>query len=176
MTGMRHIPVDRRAPAAAYLAARSSLNRGEVVGIFPEAGVSRSFVVRSLMPGAVALSRETGVPIIPLAVWGPQRIATVGLPLSLRRHRPVTICVGTPMTSHDPDRVIATRALGARLQTMLDDVQARHPDHPVPGEYAPWQPAHLGGHAPTATAALLNADLPRRAIAPANGSTFCSEG
>src|SRR6478609_2858170 len=39
MTAMRHVPVDREAPAAAYLA-RSLLRDGEAVGIFPEAGVS----------------------------------------------------------------------------------------------------------------------------------------
>lgn len=172
MIGMHHIPVDRMAPAAAYLAARSALDRGEVVGVFPEAGVSRSFTVRSLMPGAVALARDTGAPLVPMALWGPQRISTVGLPLSLRRGRPVTISVGTPMTLPDGDVVTATRAMGVRLQQLVDDVQARHPDHPSPGEHAPWQPAHLCGHAPTPSAALLTADVPRSAIAPADGALF----
>ncbi|MEJ7690394.1 MAG: lysophospholipid acyltransferase family protein [Nocardioidaceae bacterium] len=87
MTAMRHVPVDRAAPAGAFLEARGALIRGEVVGIFPEAGISRSFTVRAMMPGAVALSRSTGARVVLVAVWGPQRIATAGLPISLRRGR-----------------------------------------------------------------------------------------
>ena len=56
MRGMRHIPVDRTAAAAAYLRAREMLRSGEAIGIFPEAGVSTSYTIRSLMPGAVALA------------------------------------------------------------------------------------------------------------------------
>ncbi len=171
MTGMHHIPVDRAAPAAAYLAARAALNRGEVVGIFPEAGVSRSFAVRSLMPGAVALALETGVPLVPMALWGPQRIATAGLPVSLRRGRSVSIEVGSPVRVRG-DVVTATRAMGARLQELVDGVQRRHPDQPQPGSYAPWHPAHLGGGAPTAAEALLEADVPRWAVPPSPGPFF----
>ncbi|MFY9916517.1 MAG: lysophospholipid acyltransferase family protein [Nocardioidaceae bacterium] len=171
MTGMRHIPVDRAAPAGAYLSARAALNRGEVVGIFPEAGVSRSFAVRSLMPGAVALAQETGVPIVPVAVWGPQRIATAGLPVSLRRGRPVSIEVGSPWRPTG-DVGCETRAMGARLQELLDGVQRRHPDQPQPGTCAPWHPAHLGGHAPPAAQALFEADLPRWAVPPSPGPFF----
>ena len=43
MTGMRHVPVDREAPAAAYLHARRLLREGEAVGLFPEAGISHSY-------------------------------------------------------------------------------------------------------------------------------------
>ena len=60
MDGMRHVPVDREAPAAAYLAARRLLREGEAVCVFPEAGISWSYAVRSLMRGPAALARETG--------------------------------------------------------------------------------------------------------------------
>lgn len=172
MTGMHHIPVDRQAPAAAYLAARSALRRGEVVGVFPEAGVSVAYTVRPLMPGAVALARATGAPIIPIVLWGPQRIVSVNEGLSLRRGRPVTIEVDAPMAAPNGDVRTATRVLGAHLQRLLDSVQARHPDRPAPGEVASWLPAHLGGHAPTPCAALLNEDLPRSAVPPAPGPLF----
>lgn len=68
MDDMRHIPVDREAPAAAYLRARGLLARDEAVCAFPEAGISYSYTVRSLMRGVVALSRETGLPVIPVVV------------------------------------------------------------------------------------------------------------
>ena len=67
---MRHVPVDREAPAAAYLKARRLLRDGEVVCVFPEGGISAAYVVRALMPGAVALARETGAPLVPVDASG----------------------------------------------------------------------------------------------------------
>ena len=70
MDRMQHVPVDREAPAAAYLQARRLLREGEAVGAFPEAGVSWTHTVRSLMPGVASLARETGAPVVPVAIWG----------------------------------------------------------------------------------------------------------
>ena len=78
MDRMKHIPVDREAPAAAYLKARRLLREGEAVCAFPEAGISYSYTVRSLMRGVASLARETGAPVIPVAMWGSQRIYSVG--------------------------------------------------------------------------------------------------
>ena len=121
MTGMRHVPVDREAPAAAYLRARRLLEEGEVVCGFPEAGISYSFTVRSLMRGVAALARETGVPVVPTVLWGSQRIASVGIPvdgrgpgIDLRRGRTVDVRFGTPMpVAPGDDLVETTRELGA---------------------------------------------------------------
>src|SRR4051812_19001803 len=44
MRGMRHIPVDRDAGLASYKQALQALRGGEIVGVFPEATISRSFV------------------------------------------------------------------------------------------------------------------------------------
>ena len=81
MVGMGHVPVDREAPAAAYLAALRLLREGEAVCVFPEAGISWSYAVRSLMRGPAALARETGAPLVPVALWGTQRIWSVGRPV-----------------------------------------------------------------------------------------------
>lgn len=167
MRGMRHIPVDRAAPAAAYLRARSMLRAGEAVGIFPEAGVSTSFTVRGLMPGAVALAAETGAPLVPMVIWGPQRIYTTGLPRDLTRGRPVSLVIGEPI--HVPGTVDVTewtRALGHRLHAMLNDVQTLPAHQPHPGTWAPWHPAHLGGHAPTEEEACLTESVPRTSVPP----------
>src|SRR5512142_942593 len=43
MRGMHHIPVDRDAGLASYKQALQALKDGEVVGVFPEATISRSF-------------------------------------------------------------------------------------------------------------------------------------
>ncbi len=169
LRAMRHVPVDRAAPAAAYLTSRRLLSEGEAVGIFPEAGVSRSYTVRSMMPGAAALARETGAPLVPVAIWGGQRIYTAaartGTRFQLRRGRPITILVGEPTyVCPTADVVSETQALGARLQQLLERSQRIHPDQPRPGEVAPWHPAHLGGTAPTPYQARLFEDLPHHAI------------
>ena len=52
MRGMRHIPVDRDAGMASYKAALENLKAGQVVGVFPEATISQSFMVKDLKSGA----------------------------------------------------------------------------------------------------------------------------
>lgn len=167
MRRMRHIPVDRSAPAGAYLQARAMLRSGEAVGIFPEAGVSTSYTVRSLMPGAVALAAETGAPIVPMAIWGPQRIFTAGQPRDLTRGRPVTLRAGAPLhISRLVDVRAETERLGSRLQMLLDELQTRPRHQPEVGSHPPWHPAHLGGGAPTPANARVTESTPRTSVPP----------
>lgn len=176
MDAMRHIPVDRQAPAGALLRARRLLADGQAVGAFPEAGISWSHTVRPLMPGAAALAAHTGAPLVPVAVWGAQRIWTVdpacggrGRP-DLTRGRHVDVAFGAPMrltTGADPRR--ATEVLGQRLTELLEELQARPEHRPAPGERAPWYPAHLGGDAPSRAEASRLESVPRSAVAPAWG-------
>lgn len=174
MDAMRHVPVDREAPAAAYLRARSLLREGEVVCVFPEAGISAAYAVRALMPGAVALARETGAPLLPVTVWGGQRLwgqkRALDAPFprpDVTRGRTVDVRVGAAWTvPPDADVVETTRRLGATLQATLDELQ-RLPEHrPRPGEWAPWHPAHLGGDAVPRTASYALDGMPRSAITP----------
>lgn len=173
MNRMRHIPVDRAHAVSAFLTARRLLREGEAVGIFPEAGISYSFTVRPLMRGAAALARETGAPIVPVAIWGSQRIATVGIPEpkpDFTRGRRVDIVLGAPFhVAPGEDLVEVTRSLGHTLTEMLEELQ-RLPDHvPAPGEHAPWYPAHLGGHAPTRIVAADHDVVPSSAVTPTWG-------
>ncbi|TVT21408.1 1-acyl-sn-glycerol-3-phosphate acyltransferase, partial [Amycolatopsis rhizosphaerae] len=95
MRGMRHIPVDRKAGKASYDEAVARLRAGEVVGVFPEATISPSFTVAELKSGAVRMAAQAGVPLIPMAVWGGQRLWTKGRPRTLtKRHVPITILLG----------------------------------------------------------------------------------
>lgn len=167
MTGMRHVPVDRQAPAAAYLQARRLLGEGESVALFPEAGISHSLTIRALMPGAVGLAQETGAPIVPVAQWGTQRVWSVGAPPSLRRGRRVDLRVGVPwQVPPDADPRACTVELGHMLTGMLEGLQRRPHHRPAPGESAPWYPAHLGGHAPDRAAAVSLDHVPRTAVPP----------
>lgn len=174
METMRHVPVDRQAPAAAYLRARGLLREGEVVCVFPEAGISAAYAVRAMMPGAVALARETGAPLLPVTVWGGQRLWGQKRALDAPFPRPepargrvVDVRVGAPWhVPPDADLVGTTRRLGASLQATLDDLQ-RLPEHrPRPGEWAPWHPVHLGGHALEREASYALDGMPTSAITP----------
>src|SRR5215218_5599860 len=93
MRAMGHIPVDRAAGAVAFEAAVRALKDGEVVGVFPEATISTSFTVKDLKAGGARMAVDAGVPIIPAAVWGGQRIATKGR-TQLRRGVAVTVLLG----------------------------------------------------------------------------------
>lgn len=174
MTAMRHVPVDRTAPAAAYLGARALLRDGEAVCAFPEAGISYSYTVRALMPGVASLARETGVPVVPVTIWGSQRIWSVGRPVdgrgprpSLRRGRMVDVRFGEPLrVAPGEDLAAATGRLGGALTAALEELQALPEHRPRPGEHAPWYPAHLGGHAPDRREAAAYDHVPRSAIPP----------
>lgn len=191
MTAMRHVPVDRAAPAGALLQARGLLEAGEVVVLFPEAGISYSHTVRDLMLGASALARATGAPVIPAATWGAQRIWSVGRPEGgvlggaepgpdLTRGRCVDVAMGSPMppvpADADRDHLVEwTVGLGHRLTSMLEGLQLLERHRPAPGEEAPWHPAHLGGHAPDRDEARAWDNVPRHAISPVWGPVHPAE-
>jgi 1-acyl-sn-glycerol-3-phosphate acyltransferase len=161
MRGMRHIPVDRAAGQASYQAAVAALRAGEVVGVFPEATISQSFTVKAIKTGAVRMAAEAGVPIIPVTVWGSQRLWTKGRPKNLtQRHVSILIRAGEPFRpSPQDDLDTLTTDLRARMSALLDGAQRDYPQAPKPGEDPFWLPAHLGGTAPTPEAAAL-ADEP----------------
>lgn len=165
MTGMRHVPVDRAAPAAAYLHARRLVREGETVALFPEAGISHSLTIRALMPGAVRLAQETGAPLVPLVQWGTQRVWSVGRRPSGRRGRRVDLTFGPPLhVPPEADPRAFTAVLGATLTTMVGELQRRPHHVPAPGEQAPWYPAHLGGQAPDRQAAAALDHIPNTAV------------
>jgi 1-acyl-sn-glycerol-3-phosphate acyltransferase len=159
MRGMHHIPVDRAAGAAAFDAAVQALKQGEVVGVFPEATISRSWMVKELKTGAARMAQAADVPIIPMALWGSQRVYTKGRRPELRRGKAITIAVGEPFRP-DPaaDPVEVTAEMGRRISALLDHLQRTYPQQPAGGEARWWVPAALGGTAPTpAEAAALDA-------------------
>jgi len=151
MRGMRHISVDRQAGAASLATALRALRSGEVVGMFPEGTISRSFTVKDLKTGAGRMAGGTATPLIPMAVWGTHRLWTKGRPRTLlRRHLPVTVLVGEPMeVGRRDDQDLVMAELRARMIGLLDRAQREYPDSPAGPDDTWWLPAHLGGSAPT---------------------------
>jgi 1-acyl-sn-glycerol-3-phosphate acyltransferase len=163
LRGMRHIPVDLKAGAAAYSDAVAALQRGELVGIFPEAGVSASFTVRELKTGAARLAAEAGVPLVPVAVWGGQRLMTKDRSIGFRERIGVRVnfLFGRPITvSPNEDVREVTDNLRTTLQEMVNELQETYPTDGT-GQW--WQPKHRGGTAPTPEeAAAADAERERR--------------
>ena len=159
MRGMHHIPVDRAAGAGAYRVAVSALRAGEIVGVFPEATISRSFTLKEFRSGAARMAGEAAVPLIPMVTWGGQRVLTKGRPRDLHRGRTVVIRIGPALPEPLPDDPAATMlVLRESMQALLELAQAAHPDTPGPGARDTgdggtqdrwWLPGHLGGSAPT---------------------------
>jgi len=149
MRGMKHIPVDREAGQASFDAALDALRRGEVVGLFPEATISRSFELKAFKSGAARLAQEARVPLLPTTIWGSQRVWTKGHPRRLGRHGiPLLVTVGEPLVvgaDEDPDA--ATARLKAAMDAQLRADQAAYP--PLPDAERHLLPVRLGGTAPT---------------------------
>jgi 1-acyl-sn-glycerol-3-phosphate acyltransferase len=139
------IPVDRSAGARAYPVAVQRLRAGELVGVYPEATISRSFELKEFKSGAARMAMEAQVPIIPLVVWGAHRIWTKDHPKNLGRNKfPVTVAVGAPMEP-GPDVDHTMIELRTAMQALLDEAQEGYPRP----SGAHWVPARLGGGAPT---------------------------
>ncbi|MET8680262.1 lysophospholipid acyltransferase family protein [Streptomyces sp. NPDC004647] len=152
MRGMKHIPVDRAQGEHAYTHALKALRSGEIIGVFPEATISQSFTLKNFKSGAARLAQEAGVPLLPMALWGTQRLWTKGRPRNLRRnHIPITIRVGEAMAADPAEPAVSiTGRVRGRVQELLEAAQRAYPVRPKGPEDTWWVPAHLGGTAPPA--------------------------
>lgn len=147
MRGMHHINVDRSSGTASFVAALRALRSGEIVGIFPEGTISRSFEIKELKTGAIRLAMGSGVAVIPTIVWGSQRIWTKGVKRDLRRKKvPIYVTFGKPMFfEKGADVEAGEKLLRETLLELLHEVQGKYPDNHV-GQR--WAPLRLGGTAP----------------------------
>lgn len=159
MRAMRHIRVERGGDTEATLAeVAGALRAGDVVGMFPEGTISRSFVPLAGRPGAARMAVENGVPLVPGAIWGSQRIFTKGRSFTSARRTAVSIDLGPPIPYEpDEDPLVVHQRLMAAIGELVDTAQRRYPQHPAGPADRWWLPAHLGGTAPTPEEAAAQA-------------------
>jgi 1-acyl-sn-glycerol-3-phosphate acyltransferase len=157
----RLIPVDRRSGHDAFDVGVQRLRAGELIGMHPEATISRSFELREFKNGAARMALEAQVPLIPVVVWGAHRIWPKDHPKKVFRNKvPITVAAGRPVPPRGtPDQLIGE--LRQAMNALLYRVQEQYP-HP-PGEY--WVPRRLGGAAPNQddSRAIRIAELQERA-------------
>ena len=155
MRACRHIEVDRAGGEASLRVAEDSLRRGELVGIFPEATISRAMEIKNLKTGAARIAATAGVPLLPMILWGTQRMMTKDHDRDFSRGLAITIALGPPVPLTG-DAVADTAALKAEMSGLLDRAIRTYPQH-QPGAW--WVPASYGGSAPTlAEATRLDAE------------------
>jgi len=159
MRAMHHIPVDRADGEASAEVAKDALVRGELVGIFPEATISRAMEVKGIKTGAVRIAAASGVPLIPVVLWGTQRLMTKDHEKDFSRGKAITITVGAPIPVSGLDPVGETALLRTAMSGLLANVIRDYPQHEA-GAW--WVPAAYGGSAPTLDeAAKLDAEEKR---------------
>ncbi len=161
MRSMHHIEVDRGEGLASYEKAVEYLRDGEAVGIFPEATISRAFVLKEFKTGAVRIASAAGVPLVPVILWGTHRMITKDHPKDFSRGKTIAITVGEALHPTGEDSVAETAELRRVMSAMLDTTIRSYPaDEQPPGSW--WLPAEYGGSAPTLEeAARLDAEEKR---------------
>ncbi|HEX5403838.1 MAG TPA: lysophospholipid acyltransferase family protein [Pseudonocardiaceae bacterium] len=137
LAGGGHIPVyrDTRDAIAAYRDALVALERGESVMVYPEATFTNDpggWPMRA-KTGVARLALASGVPVVPLAHWGGQRVLprTKWLPRLLPRKKVYTY-VGEPVDLSDfaglePTRAVLTEATArimAAITALLVEIRA----------------------------------------------------
>ena len=162
MRSMHHIEVDRGEGLASFHTAVDYLRAGEAVGIFPEATISRALELKEFKTGAVRIAAAAGVPLVPVVLWGTQRMITKDHPRDLSRGKTIAIRVGAPLRPTGDDPVAETAELKATMSRLLDETIRTYPaEEQPPGSW--WLPASYGGSAPTLDeAARLDVEEKRR--------------
>lgn len=152
MRGMKHIPVDRDAGSQAFRDAVNVLRAGELVGVFPEATMSRSLDIKELKSGSIRMAKVAKVPVIPMIIFGGHRILSYGVK-DFSRGKQICMTVGVPLEfdpNLDPDQ--ANELLSQTLKDLLAQTIERYRDKPAG---ATWIPARFGGGAPTLAEAVV---------------------
>jgi 1-acyl-sn-glycerol-3-phosphate acyltransferase len=165
MRSMHHIQVDRGDGLASYRSAVDLLRGGEAVGIFPEATISRAMELKEFKSGATRIAAAAGVPLVPVILWGTQRLMTKDHPRDLSRGTTIAIRVGEPLHPSGDDPAAEAAQLHTVMSRLLDETIAAYPaaEQP-PGSW--WLPARHGGGAPTLEeAARLDAEEQRERAA-----------
>jgi 1-acyl-sn-glycerol-3-phosphate acyltransferase len=142
LKGAGQIPVERGTGASAPVdAALEALAAGECVVVYPEGTLTRNpdHSPMQAKMGIARLALATGVPVVPVAVWGSQYVLPRGMDnmkRSLAFGRPVMVKAGTPLDLSDravgaeEDRAALRRVTDAvmdELSRLVEDLRSRYP-------------------------------------------------
>ena len=128
--------------------------------------------LKEFKTGAVRIAAEAGVPLVPVILWGTQRMMTKDHPRDFSRGKTIAITVGEPLHPTASDPAAETAELHAAMSALLDQTIEAYPaDEQPPGSW--WLPAAYGGSAPTLEeAAALDAEREAGARREARGEAW----
>lgn len=138
LTGAKQIKVVRGSGDHGPIeTALDALRRGELVVVYPEATITKNADYSPMegKTGIARLSLASGVPVIPIAIWGSQHIWQRTGARSLKFGRPIWLKVGPPLDfsayedrpdDHDVRRTV-TDAVMAELSMLVEDLRGRYP-------------------------------------------------
>ena len=143
------IPVDRDSkPGESMRMATAALRAGEALFVLPQGTIPRGEAffepVLHGKTGAARLAAETGAPVIPVGVWGTEKVwarsAKVPNVTNVAHPPRVTVTVGPPVHLGLTDAVADTAALMSAVVDLLPD-EARQVHVPTDEELAATRPS-----------------------------------
>jgi NTE family protein len=135
-----HIPVERGSQAArsSLTAALAKLAAGECVGIFPEGGLSRDLEPRPGQTGAARLAQWSGAPVVPIGIWGSQRLMAPDHKKFYRPGLEAFVSIGPPLlVAEEEDIHDATDRIMASVCAVVAKARTGYPG-PRRGEDGWW--------------------------------------
>jgi len=141
------IPVERGSGSGSPMRkAAAALQAGEVVIVLPQGTIPRGEAFFDPLlhghTGAARLAAETGAPVIPIGLWGTERVwpRSSKVPLMATLHPPrVTVTVGPPVALGLQDAVADTSTLMEGIADLLPD-EAREEHVPTDEDLARTRP------------------------------------
>jgi 1-acyl-sn-glycerol-3-phosphate acyltransferase len=138
LRGARQIPVVRGTGDAGPIAtALKALHAGELVVVYPESTVTSNedFSPMRGKTGIARLTLASGVPVIPLVVWGSAPVWQKNGKRSLKFGRPIWVKAGAPLDfsefedqQGDPQVIRqVTDQVMTELTVLVDDLRTRYP-------------------------------------------------
>ena len=127
------IPVPRGTAAAgsSLTNAITALERSQCVGIYPEGSISDDLEPKPAKTGVARLAALTGAPVIPVGVWGGQRVFPKGRPRRFRPRTGISIIAGEPLAvGRDEDICEATDRVMTAVAGTVRRAREVYPDHP----------------------------------------------
>ncbi len=138
LEGAKQIPVERGTGSAAPVeAAGRALKEGEVVVVYPEGTVTKNpdFTPMKAKTGIARLTLATDVPVLPVAVWGSQKVWQRDGARSLAFGRPIWLKAGPPLDfsrfeGRESDPAVlreVTETVMDELTRLVNELRQRYP-------------------------------------------------
>ena len=103
--GIKMVPVDRKAAdrSKVLTPTLNALKAGGAVAIYPEGTLTGDPELwpMKLKTGAARLALDAGVPVVPFAIWGSEKVVAYGSRPDLRPRRPIRCKIGAPIDLSD---------------------------------------------------------------------------